>query len=77
MPNLRGAEVWRAACYTNPPACMTVVALTDREGKQVNTSLGKGEMRRRESIHPNVNDLYYEIPAAGSAHTCVTMQAVE
>jgi len=37
--NLRGAEVWRAARYANPRAGTTVEALTDREGKQVNTSL--------------------------------------
>jgi len=38
LQNLRGAEVWRAARYVNPRAGMTVEALTDRDGKQANTS---------------------------------------
>ena len=56
---------------------MTVEALTDREGKQANTSLEKGEMLRHESFPPNDGDQYYELPPAGSAHTRVTEQAVE
>jgi hypothetical protein len=32
LQNLRGAEVWRAARYTNLRTGMTVEALTDREG---------------------------------------------
>jgi len=56
---------------------MTVEALTDREGKQANTSLEKEEMLRRESFPPNDDDQYYALPAAGSAHTRVTEQAVE
>ena len=39
LQNLRGAEVWRAALYANPPAVTTVEALTVREGKQANTSV--------------------------------------
>jgi len=77
LQNLRGAEVWRAARYANPRAGMTVESLTDREGKQVNTSQEKEEMLRRESFPPNDDDQYYEIPPAGSAHTRVTEQSVE
>jgi len=43
-----GAEVWRAARYTNPRASMTVEAMTDREGKQANTGREKEEMLTRE-----------------------------
>jgi len=77
LQNLRGAEVWRAARYANPRAGMTVKALTGREGKQANTSLEKEEMLRGESFPPNDDDQYYKLPPAGSAHTCVTEQAVE
>jgi hypothetical protein len=56
---------------------MTVEALTDREGKQANTSLEKEEMLRHESFPPNDGDQYYELPPAGSAHTRVTEQSVE
>jgi len=77
LQNLRGADVWRAARYANPRAGMTVEALTDREGKQANTSQEKEEMLRRESFPPNDDDQYYKLPPAGSAHTRVTEQAVE
>jgi len=50
LQNLRGAEVWRAARYANPRAGATVEALTDKEGKQANTSLEKEEMLRHESF---------------------------
>ena len=52
-------------------------ALTDRDGKQANTSLEKEEMLRHESFPPNDGDQYYELPQAVSAHTPVTEQAVE
>jgi hypothetical protein len=77
LQNLRGAEGWRAAQYANPWVGMTVEALTDREAKQANTSQEKEEMLRRESFPPNDDDQYYKLPPAGSAHTCVTEQAVE
>jgi len=54
-----------------------VDALTDREGKQANTSLEKKEMLRPESFPPNDNDQYYEQPPMESAHTSVTEHAVE
>jgi len=56
---------------------MTVEALTDRDGKQANTSLKKEEMLRHESFPPNDGDQYYELLPAGSEHTRVTEQAVE
>jgi hypothetical protein len=56
---------------------MTVEALTDRECKQGNTSHEKEEMLRRESVPPNDDDQYSELPPAGSTHTSVTVQAVE
>jgi hypothetical protein len=56
---------------------MTMAALTDREGKQENTSLEKEEMLRHESFPLNDGDQYYKLPPAGSAHTCVTEQAFE
>jgi len=77
LQNLRGAEAWRAARYANPRAGTTVEVLTDREGKQVNTSLEKEEMLMHESFPPNDDDQYYELPPAGSANTRVTEQAVE
>jgi len=77
LQNLREAEVWSAARYANPRAGMTMEALTDREGKQANTSVEKEEMLRRESFPPNDDDQYYELPPTGSAHTPVTEQAVE
>jgi len=77
LHNLREAEVWRAARYANPRAGTTVEALTDREGKQANTSLETEEMLRRKSCPPNDDDQYYELPPAGSAHTRVSEQAVE
>jgi len=69
--------VWSAARYTSPRAGMTVGSLTDKDGKQANTSLEKEEMLRHESFPPNDGDQYYELPPAGSAHTRVTEQAVE
>jgi len=58
LQNLRGAEVWRVARYPNPRAGTTVEALTDRDGKQANTSLEKEEMLRHESFPPNGGDQY-------------------
>jgi len=77
LQNLRVAEVWRAARYANPPAGMTVEALTDRDDKQANTSLEKEEMLRHKSFPPIDGDQYYELPRAASAHTRITEQAVE
>jgi len=77
LQNLRGADVWRAARYANPRAGMIMEALTDREGKQANTSMEKEDLLRRESFPPNDDDRYYELPPTGSAHTRVTEQAVE
>jgi len=54
-----------------------VEALTDREGKQSNTSLEKEEILRRESFPTNDDDQYHELPPTASAHTRVTYQAVE
>jgi hypothetical protein len=56
---------------------MTVEALTDREGKQANTSLEKEEMLRCESFPPNDDDQYYEQPPAVSAYTRVREQTVK
>jgi hypothetical protein len=56
LQNLKGAEVWRGARYTNPRAGTTVETLRDREGNQVNTSLEKEEMQRRQSFPPNDDD---------------------
>jgi len=77
LQNLREAEVWRAAQYTNPRAGITVEALTYGEGKPENTPLEKVKMQRRESFLPDDDDLYYELPPAGSIHTHVTEQTVE
>ena len=41
LQNLKRAEVWSGARYANPRAGTTVEALTDRDGKQANTSLEK------------------------------------
>jgi len=54
-----------------------VEASTDSEGKEANTSLENEEMLRGESFPPNDDNQHYEPPPAGSAHTCVTEQAVE
>jgi len=62
MQNLKGAEVWRAALYANPRAGMTMVPLTDRKGKQSNTSLEKEEMLKHESFPLNDGNQYYELP---------------
>jgi hypothetical protein len=77
LQNLRGAERWRVARYADPRACMTVEALTDRDGKQANTSLEKEGMLRHESFPPNGGDQDYGLPPAGSAYTRVTEQAVD
>ena len=61
----------------NPQAGITVEVITDRNGKQANTSLEKEEMLRDGSFPPNDNDQYYELPPAGSSHPCITEQAVE
>jgi hypothetical protein len=77
LQNLMGAKVWRAARYANPQASMTVQVLMDKEGKQANTATEKEEMVRHKAFPPTNNNLYYELPPAGSAHTRVTEQAVE
>jgi len=55
---------------------MTMEALTDRDGKQVNTIAEKEEMLRRESFPPSEYDKSFELPHAGQAHQSVTEQAV-
>jgi len=55
---------------------MTVEALTDREGKQANTAMEEEEMLRPESLPPNDDDQWYELPPVGSSHTRATEQAV-
>jgi hypothetical protein len=72
LQNLRGAEVWRAAKYVDPRAGVTVEALKDREGKQVNTAMKKETMLRLESFPLNDDDWYFELLPAGIAHTKVT-----
>ena len=69
--------MWRAAPYPNPRVGMTVEALTDREGKQANTSLEQKEMLRHECFPPSDGDQYYKLPQAGSACTRVTELAVD
>lgn len=46
LQNIRGAEVWRTARYTKPRSGMSVVALTDRDANQPNTTKEKEEMLR-------------------------------
>jgi len=46
LNNLQGAEVWRAAKFTNPWTGVTMQALTDRVGKHANTITKKEEMLR-------------------------------
>jgi len=77
LPNLKGAKVLREAHYVNPEAGATGEALTDRAGKQTSTVLEMEQMVRRDSCPENNNDLYNEQSPAGSAPTCVTIQAVE
>ena len=77
LQNLTGAEGWRAARYTNHWAGMTVDALTNKAGKQANSSPEKEEMLRRECFPPNDDHQYHELPPPGSAHTLVTEQPVE
>jgi len=50
----------------------TVGALTDRDGKQADTSLAKKERLRHQSFALNDGDRYSKLPPAGSAHTRVT-----
>jgi len=69
--------MWRGARYTNPQAGMAVEALTNRDGKQANTSLEKEKMLRHKYFPLNDGNEYYKLPPAGSQHTCVTEQAVE
>jgi len=76
VQNLRGAEEWRAARYANSRASMTVEALTNREGKQANTAMEEEEMLRPESLPPNDDDQWDELPPVGSSHTRATEQAV-
>ena len=77
LQHLRGAKVWRAVRYANPRAGTTVEALTDREGKQANTSVEKEDMLRHKTFPPDDSDKYYGLPPAGPADTHVTEQAVE
>jgi len=56
---------------------MTVEASPDRECKQANTATGKKETLSRGYFPPNDEDQGYELPQAGSAHTCVIEEAVE
>jgi len=77
LQNLRGAEVWRATKYVDPRAGATVEALTDTEGKQVNTGMENEEMVRLESFPRNDDDQYYELLPASSGHTKVPEKAVE
>jgi len=77
LPNLRGAKVQRAARYANPQADTTMKPVTDREGKQTNTSLEKEEMLRSESFPPNDDDQDCERTPAGSAHALVIKQVIE
>jgi len=53
LENFWGAEVWVASHCANLLAGVTVEALTDREGRQANTSLEKEEMLRDEYFPPN------------------------
>jgi hypothetical protein len=77
LQNLRGAEVCRATRYANPLAGTTVEALTNREGKQGNTSLEKMQMVSRESFPPNDADQFNRLPPADTANKRITEQAVE
>jgi hypothetical protein len=52
-------------------------ALTDRQGNLANTAIEKEEMLTLESFPLNVDDQYYELPPASSAHTKVTEKVVE
>jgi hypothetical protein len=52
-------------------------ALTACEGKQANKSQEKEEMVKSESLPPNVDDQYCELPPMPSAHRHDTEQAVE
>jgi len=56
---------------------MTVDALTDREGKQANTSQEKEMMLSCKSFPPNDDSKYSKLPPTGSAHTRVREEAVE
>jgi len=66
-----------AAKFTNPRAGATVEALTDREGKHLNTIAEKEEMLRGEPFPLNDGDQYYKLPTAGQAHERVPEQSVE
>jgi len=77
MQNLMGGEVWRAAKFTNPRAGATVEALTDREGKQVNTIAEKENMLRGESFPLNDGDQYYEQSPRDQVHERITDELVE
>jgi len=74
---LRGAEVWRAAQYANPPVDITVTAIPDREGQHSNPVADIEEILRRESFHPHDKDQCYKLHSGGSTHTHVTEQIVE
>jgi len=65
------------ARYMKPGAGTTVEALPDRAGNKANTSLEKERFLWRESFPLNDNNQDSEHSALGSAHTCVTEQAVE
>jgi len=77
LQNVRAGEVRWAAKYANTEVGITVVSLTDREGKHVNTWLEKEEMLRHESLPPNKGERYYQLAPAISAHTRVNEQTVE
>jgi len=55
---LSEAEGWRAVRYPIPRVRTTVDALTDRDGKQANTSLEKEEMLRHQSFPPKDSNQY-------------------
>lgn len=52
-------------------------ASTAREGKQTYTATKKEEMQSRQAVPPKNDDLHYELTPLGSAHRCITEQAVE
>ena len=56
--------MWRAAQYSNHRASVSVVALTDREGKLANTATGREEMLMRESFPPNDDDQFSKLRRA-------------
>ena len=65
------------AHYVSPAVDLTVEALTDREGKQANTSFVQEEILRNKSFPPNDGEQYYELPPAVSPHTRATEEVVQ